>query len=84
MAICMKVAAAHMHRWCSPPLSSGEHCAVECDQVAMLKHRGRGTTQIGIRIPDEDAVKLRELAARYDSVNDYFMHLIRTQALRVR
>lgn len=73
MAICMKVMAGHIHD-------------VECDRKASQRaaHKGRDTTQIGIRIPDEDAVKLRELAARYESVNDFMLHLIRTQALHTR
>ncbi len=84
MAICMKVEAGHIHGWCSPPRSDRGHCALECDQVAMLKHSGRATTQIGIRMPDVDAAKLRSLATRYDSVNDYLVYLIRTQAIRER
>ncbi len=84
MAICMSVAAGHIHGWCSPPQANGDHCAVECDQVAVLKHGGRATTQIGLRIPDEDAVKLREVASRYESLNDYLVYLIRTQAIRER
>lgn len=85
MAICMKVTAGHVHRWCAPPAESSDgSCRVGCDQMAMRKHNGRGTTQIGIRIPDCYAVKVRALGAQYDSVNDYFMHLIRTQAIRVR
>jgi hypothetical protein len=71
MAICMSVAAGHIHN-------------VACDAEAMRKNGGRSTTQIGMRIPDKDAVKLRELASRYDSLNDYLTHLIRTQALRER
>lgn len=71
MAICMSVVAGHIHE-------------AACDAEAMRKNGGRSTTQIGIRLPDEDAVKLRELASRYDSLNDYMLHLIRTQALRER
>ncbi len=71
MAICMSVAAGHIHE-------------AACDAEAMRRTGGRATTQIGIRIPDEDAVKLREIASQYDSLNDYLIHLIRTQALRER
>ena len=71
MAICMSVAAGHIHE-------------AGCDAEAMRRNGGRATTQIGMRIPDEDAVKLREVASRYDSLNDYLVYLIRTQAIRER
>ena len=71
MAICMSVAAGHIHE-------------AACDAAAMRKNKGRTTTQVGIRLPDEDAVKLREKATRYDSLNDYLLFIIRSQALRER
>ena len=82
MAVCMK--QGHIHGWCSPPPAGRGHCLVECDQEAMRKGQGRSTTQIGLRVSDTEALKLRSLASRYDSLNAYFEQLIRTQATRIR
>ncbi len=84
MAICMKQGQAHIHGWCSPPPAGRGHCLVECDQEAMRKGQGRSTTQIGLRVCDKDALKLRMLAARYDSLNAYLSFLIKSQATRIR
>lgn len=70
MAICMKL---------SPHV-----CEAACDAPGV--RRGRTTTVIGIRVPDEWARKIKELAGKSGegTVNDYLRHVIRTQVLRKR
>ena len=69
MSICMSVRAGHYHD-------------EACDARASVD--GRTTTVVSIRLPDDLARKIRHLAGNYQSVNEYMVGLVRTQAARPR
>ncbi len=69
MAVCMKL---------SPHI-----CDTDCEKATVRK--GRNTTLVSLRIPDEWALALKKLSGNYDSVGAYIKErLIEGEALRKR
>lgn len=69
MAICMTTKAGHVHE-------------NACDHNR--DPEGRNTTVVSVRLPDDLALRVRKLAGSRESVNEYLVWLVDTQAARKR